>query len=102
MIRSNIRKNKKTYLRGAYEAPRTKRNRNRQINERWPTNAGAPLRDDAPDHQQTKTEKQKIPTTTPQAAIRQSKKETDTHDRNRRKGLQNSDWNKSRQQSKPN
>ena len=58
----------------AYEAPRTKRNRNRQINERWPTNAGAPLRDNAPDHQQTKTEKQKIPTTTPQAAIRKRKK----------------------------
>ena len=34
MIRSNIRRNKKTCLRGAHEAPRTKRNRNRQISER--------------------------------------------------------------------
>ena len=87
MNRSNICNSKKTCLRGAHEAPQTKRNRNHQTNEGRPANAVAPLCDDPFDPLPAETEKQKVPTTPPQATSWKSKKGTGAHDRNRRKGL---------------
>ena len=77
----------KTCLRGAHEAPQTKRNHNHQPNEGRPANAVAPPRDDALYHLPAETEKQKVPTTAPQATSWKSKKGTGAHNRNRRKGL---------------